>query len=133
MSLSLEGRLTPDINRRRFTALTAGSGLGTGLAAPWVRAAEGEPVKLGILTDRAAADSDQTGAGLAAAALLGLQVDDSINVAPDDSDREPVSGRLVALTAHEIVLHRRDARLSDLHAHFPRAGFDVQRAAPAIP
>lgn len=90
-------------------------------------------MKLDILTDRAAADSDQTGAGLAAAALLGLQVDDSINVAADDTDRELVSGRLVALTAHEIVLHRRDARLGDRHAHFPRAGFDVQRAALAVP
>lgn len=63
MSLSLKGRLTPDINRRRFTALTAGSGLASGHEAPWVRAAEGEPVKLGILTDMAAAYSDQTRRG----------------------------------------------------------------------
>lgn len=45
MSLSLEGRLTPDINRRRFTALTAGSGLAKGLAAPSVREAEGDPTR----------------------------------------------------------------------------------------
>jgi hypothetical protein len=47
---------------------------------------------------------------------------------PDDSGRDPVIGRLVAVTAHEVVLRRHDERLGDLNVHFPRAGFDIERA-----
>jgi hypothetical protein len=36
-----------------------------------------------------------------------------------------VSGRLVAASDREIIIHRHDAQTGDLHIHFPRAGYDV--------
>jgi hypothetical protein len=63
----------------------------------------------------------------AAAGLAGLRPGE-VSVTPDDSGRDPVIGRLVAVTAHEVVLRRHDERLGDLNVHFPRAGFDIERA-----
>ena len=61
-------------------------------------------------------------------ALLGLKTGDTIRVTPDDTGRDPVLGRLVAVDGYEIVLRRRDERVGEINIHFPRAGFDVERA-----
>ena len=61
----------------------------------------------------------------ASAGLLGLRPGDPVSVTPDDSGRDPVTGRLVGVTAHEMVVRRRDERLGDINVHFPRAGFDI--------
>ncbi len=58
----------------------------------------------------------------------GLKAGCPVVVTPDDNARVPVSGRLVAASASEVVIHRRDAQAGDLHIHFPRLGFDVVAA-----
>ena len=58
----------------------------------------------------------------------GLQAGCPVTVTPDDNARVPVSGTLVAASAQELVIHRKDAQAGDLHLHFPRAGFDVRAA-----
>jgi glutathione S-transferase len=58
----------------------------------------------------------------------GLQAGCPVTVTPDDNARVPVSGTLVAASAQEIVIHRKDAQAGDLHIHFPRLGFDVVAA-----
>ena len=58
----------------------------------------------------------------------GLQAGCPVTVTPDDNARVPVSGTLVAASASEIVIHRRDPQAGELHIHFPRLGFDVVAA-----
>ena len=58
----------------------------------------------------------------------GLKAGASIVVTPDDNARVPVAGTLVAASASEVVIHRRDEQAGDLHLHFPRLGFDVLAA-----
>ena len=58
----------------------------------------------------------------------GLRAGSPVTVTPDDNARVPVSGRLVAASASEVVIHRRDSQAGDLHLHFPRLGFDVVAA-----
>jgi len=55
----------------------------------------------------------------------GLKAGASVVVTPDDNARVPVAGTLVAASASEVVIHRRDEQAGDLHLHFPRLGFDV--------
>ncbi len=55
----------------------------------------------------------------------GLRAGSPVSVTPDDNARVPVSGRLVAASDSEVVIHRRDAQAGDVHIHFPRLGFDV--------
>lgn len=65
---------------------------------------------------------------LAAAPLHGLKPGDQVSVTPDDHGRDAVTGRLLAVTAQEIVLRRHDERLGEINIHFPRAGFDAAMA-----
>ncbi len=58
----------------------------------------------------------------------GLKAGGPVTVTPDDNARVPVTGTLVAASAQEIVIHRKDAVAGDLHIHFPRLGFDVVAA-----
>jgi glutathione S-transferase len=55
----------------------------------------------------------------------GLKAGTAVVVTPDDNARVPVAGTLVAASANEVVIHRRDEQAGDLHLHFPRLGFDV--------
>jgi glutathione S-transferase len=55
----------------------------------------------------------------------GLPAGAKVTITPDDNARVPVSGTLVAASADEIVIHRRDPQAGNLHIHFPRIGFDV--------
>jgi len=48
-----------------------------------------------------------------------------VSVTPDDYGFDPVAGEVVASSAHEIAVRRRDAQLGDVVVHFPRIGFRV--------
>jgi glutathione S-transferase len=58
----------------------------------------------------------------------GLDVGRPITVAADDYGRDPVRGRVVALTAQRVVIRRSDPAVGEVNVHFPRAGF---RLTPA--
>ncbi len=60
-----------------------------------------------------------------AAGLSGLALNDMVSMTPDDTGRDAVTGRLLAVSDDAIVLGRIDARLGAVHVHFPRAGFDA--------
>ena len=55
----------------------------------------------------------------------GLTPFTQVTVTPDDTGRDPVEGTLVAADGQEVVIRRSDARVGDVHVHFPRAGYDV--------
>jgi glutathione S-transferase len=57
----------------------------------------------------------------------GLRPGDRVEVVHESFGRDPVVGELVASSAHEIALHRRDARAGDVVVHFPREHYMVQR------
>lgn len=66
--------------------------------------------------------------GTASAALQGIEVGSEVTMMPDDSGRDPVRGRLVAVSDTRVVLRRTDPGLGEINVHFPRAGFDAAAA-----
>jgi glutathione S-transferase len=56
------------------------------------------------------------------------QAGDRVTVTPDDYALDPVAGEIVALTASEVAIRRRDSEVGEVVVHFPRAGFRVARA-----
>lgn len=60
--------------------------------------------------------------------LLDLKPGDAVVVRADDYGRDPVEGRLVALTRDRAVVARDCGELDVLHVHFPRAGYALARA-----
>jgi glutathione S-transferase len=60
--------------------------------------------------------------------VLGLSPGDAVTVAADDYGRDPVAGRLVALTTRRVVIARESDELGRIHIHFPRIGYLVARA-----
>lgn len=50
---------------------------------------------------------------------------DPVSVAPEDYAKDPVRGRLVALSAWHIAIRREDPRVGEVVVHFPRVGFAV--------
>ena len=59
---------------------------------------------------------------------MGFDAGQTVIVGATDYGTEPVVGKLVGLSAAEVVLERHDARAGTLHVHFPRHGFDVKPA-----
>ncbi|WP_309091385.1 glutathione S-transferase family protein [Phenylobacterium sp.] len=57
-----------------------------------------------------------------------LKLGDAVVVRADDYGRDPVEGRLVALTRDRAVVARECGELDVLHVHFPRAGYVLARA-----
>ncbi|MEO8114795.1 MAG: glutathione S-transferase family protein [Phenylobacterium sp.] len=53
----------------------------------------------------------------------GLQPGAEVVVRADDYGRDPVEGRLVAVTPNRIVVARQCGELDLVHVHFPRAGY----------
>jgi Glutathione S-transferase, C-terminal domain len=51
-----------------------------------------------------------------------------VTVTPDDTGKDPVAGKLIRSDAQEIVIHRTDPQVGEVHVHFPRAGFVVTAA-----
>lgn len=60
--------------------------------------------------------------------LCGFRRGDAVVVRADDYGRDPVEGRLVALTRDRVVVARECGELDVLHVHFPRAGYVLARA-----
>jgi glutathione S-transferase len=52
----------------------------------------------------------------------------AVRIAPADYGREPVTGRLVAVTAERYVVERQTEAFGALHVHFPRPGYDLEPA-----
>ena len=67
-------------------------------------------------TTRAAADSAEPD---------GAKPGDHVTVTPDDYAFDPVAGEVVALTARDVAIRRRDPQVGEIVVHFPRAGFHV--------
>lgn len=55
----------------------------------------------------------------------GLKPGMAVQVMADDYGRDPVTGVLVASSAEEIAIRRKDERVGEVVVHFPRAGFWV--------
>lgn len=60
---------------------------------------------------------------------LGFEAGQAVTVAATDYGSEAVSGTLVGLTNQRATLARQDPRTGTVHVHFPRSGFQVQKAA----
>ena len=59
----------------------------------------------------------------------GLALGDEVQVAPVDYALDPVKGELVHCAVDEIAVRRNDARAGTVVVHFPRFGYQLQRAA----
>jgi glutathione S-transferase len=58
----------------------------------------------------------------------GLQPGDAVVVRADDYGRDPIEGRLVAVTSERITIARDDGELDLIHVHFPRVGYVLTAA-----
>jgi hypothetical protein len=56
-----------------------------------------------------------------------LQAGMEVEVAPDDTQRGAVRGRVAATAPNEIALHHSHPRCGDVVVHFPRLGYRVRR------
>ncbi len=55
----------------------------------------------------------------------GLTVGADVSVSADDYGRNPISGKLVHWTTHEVVIAREDPEAGSIMVHFPNMGFEV--------
>lgn len=60
---------------------------------------------------------------------LGFDAGQEVTVSATDYGSEAASGTLVGLTRERVTLARKDQRAGTVHVHFPRSGFQIQRAA----
>jgi glutathione S-transferase len=58
----------------------------------------------------------------------GLKAGTRISVTPDDYAFDPVTGRVVVSTIHEIAIERDDPELGRIVNHFPKIGFRIATA-----
>ena len=65
-------------------------------------------------------------APLAFTAEPGLAQGDAVTVTPTDYAHDAVAGRLIGLSADEVVIERADERVGTLHVHFPRIAFQIK-------
>lgn len=65
---------------------------------------------------------------LASVSVADVATGDAVSVTPVDYGRIPVSGRLQAVSAHEIVILRDDPKAGEIMVHFPTSGFELSRA-----
>ncbi|MEQ8230904.1 MAG: glutathione S-transferase family protein [Gammaproteobacteria bacterium] len=72
---------------------------------------------------RAAEPADVFGGSVAAS---GFGVGDTVDIQADDYGQEITSGRILRLSANEIVVLRDDPALGAIAVHYPRAGYRVR-------
>ena len=60
---------------------------------------------------------------------LGFDAGDTVSVGATDFGPETVTGTLVGLAIDRVTLERQDPRAGLLHVHFPRNGFEIDKAA----
>ncbi len=58
----------------------------------------------------------------------GARPGDRVTVTPDDYALDPVAGEIVALSARDVAIRRRDPQVGEIVVHFPRAGYRLSRA-----
>jgi glutathione S-transferase len=58
----------------------------------------------------------------------GFAIGDEVTVSADDYGRDPIQGRLVAVTPTRVTLARECGEVDVVHVHFPRAGYMLARA-----
>ena len=78
-----------------------------------------EALDLAAQTNKYAACHVEPGAG--------FEAGDAVTVSPTDYATDLVSGTLVGLTQHEVVIERHDERAGRLHVHFPRIGYQIKK------
>ncbi|MDE2488726.1 MAG: glutathione S-transferase family protein [Alphaproteobacteria bacterium] len=78
--------------------------------------------------DAARANEPSPAPGHDACDPLDLAPGEAVTVSADDYGRDPIAGRLVALTPERVVIARETPDLGRLHVHFPRIGYAVARA-----
>lgn len=57
--------------------------------------------------------------------LSSTEIGTNVQVVPTDYGKIPVSGKLVALSAEEIVIERVDDQIGNVMTHFPTIGFEL--------
>ncbi len=57
-----------------------------------------------------------------------LKAGTKVSVTPDDYGFDPVTGRVVVSTIHEIAVEREDSELGKIVNHFPKIGFRIAAA-----
>jgi glutathione S-transferase len=60
--------------------------------------------------------------------VCGFDLGDEVAVSADDYGRDPIVGRLAAITPSRITLARECGELDVINVHFPRAGYVIARA-----
>jgi glutathione S-transferase len=60
---------------------------------------------------------------------LGFEAGAQVTVMATDYAADLVPGTLVGLSAHEVVIERRDDRAGVVHVHFPRIGYQIKKAS----
>jgi glutathione S-transferase len=60
----------------------------------------------------------------------GLEAEAPVSVTPTDYAHDAVTGRLVGLGPHEVVIAREDARAGRVHVHFPRIAYQIKKQTP---
>lgn len=61
-------------------------------------------------------------------ALEGLEIGTNVTVAATDYGRNPIAGRLMAVSSEEIIIARSSPETGPLHNHFPTIGFLVSKS-----
>jgi glutathione S-transferase len=61
----------------------------------------------------------------------GLDEGDDVTVMPMDYAHDPAAGRLIGLSAQEVVIARVDDRAGKVHVHFPRIAYQIKKQKPA--
>jgi len=67
----------------------------------------------------------------AVASGMGFEAGQAVVVQAADYGTDPVTGTLVGLDEHEVVVQRHDERAGTVHVHFPRFGFQIKKEATA--
>jgi len=61
------------------------------------------------------------------AAAAHPDVGEWVTVSPTDTGKVPVTGTLVGMDSHHIILLRRSHDVGDIHVHFPAEGFECTK------
>lgn len=102
--------------------------------APWMKRVaaigHGDPERMdaGEAIEEARAATPDPAAAPRHGDPSGLEPGARVTVTPDDTGRDPVEGELVAATARQVSIRRKDERAGTVVVHFPRAGFVVRAA-----
>jgi glutathione S-transferase len=58
----------------------------------------------------------------------GIALGSAVMITAESFGLEPTSGKLIAATRTRYTLARSDARVGEVHIHFPRVGYVLQKA-----